>query len=62
MAISGYRLILIFALIIPRKQLETRRYLLDSHLSGSVVPTSLRHVITHGLTKGNSIGVENRTV
>ena len=47
---------------IPRKQLGTTRYLLDSDLSGSVVPRSSRHVITHGLTKGNSIGVENRTV
>ena len=47
---------------IPRKQLGTTRHLLDSDLSGSVVPTSSRHVITHGLTKGNSIGVENRTV
>ena len=46
---------------IPRKQLGTTRYLLDSDLSGSVVPTSSRHV-THGLTKSNSIGVENRTV
>ena len=45
----------------PRKQLGTTRYLLDSDLSGFVVPTSSRHVITHGLTKGNySIGVENR--
>ena len=37
-------------------------YLIDSDLSGSVVPTSSRHVITHGLTKGNSIAVENGTV
>ena len=49
-------------LIIPRKQLGTKRYLLDSDLSGPVVPTSSRHVITHGLTKGNSIGVEIGTV
>ena len=47
---------------IPRKQLGTKRYLLDSDLSGPVVPTSSRHVITHGLTKGNSIGVEIGTV
>ena len=40
----------------------TTRFLLDSDLSGSVVPTSSRHVITHELTKGNSIGVENRIV
>ena len=46
----------------PRKQLGTKRYLLDSDLSGPVVPTSSRHVITHGLTKGNSIGVEIGTV
>ena len=45
-----------------RKQLGTKRYLLDSDLSGPVVPTSSRHVITHGLTKGNSIGVEIGTV
>ena len=47
---------------LPWKQFGTTIYLLDSDLSGSVVPTSSRHVITHGLTKGNSIGVENRTV
>ena len=47
---------------VPRKQLGTKRYLLDSDLSGPVVPTSSRHVITHGLTKGNSIGVEIGTV
>ena len=47
---------------LPRKQLGTKRYLLDSDLSGPVVPTSSRHVITHGLTKGNSIGVEIGTV
>ena len=47
---------------LPRKQLGTTRYLLDSDLSGSEVPTSSRHVITHRLTKGNSISVETRTV
>ena len=47
---------------VPRKQLGTKRYLLDSDLSGPVVPTLSRHVITHGLTKGNSIGVEIGTV
>ena len=46
----------------PRKQLGTKRYFLDSDLSGPVVRTSSRHVITHGLTKGNSIGVEIGTV
>ena len=46
----------------PWEQLRTKRYLLDSDLSGPVVPTSSRHVITHGLTKGNSIGVEIGTV
>ena len=51
-----------YHLYLPRKQLGTKRYLLDSDLSGPVVPTSSRHVITHGLTKGNSIGVEIGTV
>ena len=55
-------LLLYVYLELPRKQLRTTRYLSDSDLSGSVVSTSSRHVITHGLTKGNSIGVENRTV
>ena len=49
-------------MLLPRKQLGTTRCHLDSELSGSVVPTSSRHVITHGLTKGNSIGVENGNV
>ena len=51
-----------FSSKLPRKQLGTKRYLLDSDLSEPVVLTSSRHVITHGLTKGNSIGVKIGTV
>ena len=59
----NYQNAVTFVLVkLPRKQLGSTRYLLDLDLSGSVVPTSSRHVITHGLTKGNSIGLENRTV